>query len=89
MEVIFSSSYDEKNPPENVFDHSKKTFFASTGILPQEIWIQFEPVKIVNGVNLTGYGIKKYQSIHVKMILLILLNKVNNLKYLIQMDYKV
>ena len=58
-EVIFSSSYDEKNPPENVFDQSKKTFFASTGMFPQEICIQFEPVKIVNSVNVTGYGIKK------------------------------
>ena len=59
MEVIFSSSYDEKNPPENIFDGSKKTFFSSTGMFPQEINIQFEPFKIVNSVSLTGYGIKK------------------------------
>ena len=59
MEVIFSSSYDEKNPPENIFDNSKKTFFSSTGMFPQEINIQFEPFKIVNSVSLTGYGIKK------------------------------
>ena len=58
-EVIFSSSYDEKNPPENIFDQSKKTFFASTGMFPQEICIQFEPLKIVNSVNVTSYGIKK------------------------------
>ena len=59
MEVIFSSSYDEKNPPDNIFDGSKKTFFSSTGMFPQEINIQFEPFKIVNSVSLTGYGIKK------------------------------
>ena len=59
MEVIFSSSYDEKNPPENIFDISKKTFFSSTGMFPQEINIQFDPFKIVNSVSLTGYGIKK------------------------------
>ena len=60
MEVIFSSSYDEKNPPENIFDTStKKTFFSSTGMFPQEICVQFEPFKIVNNVSLTGYGIKK------------------------------
>ena len=59
MEVIFSSSYDEKNPPENIFDNSKKTFFSSTGMFPQEINIQFEPFKIVNSVSLSGYGIKK------------------------------
>ena len=59
MEVLFSSSYDEKNPPENIFDNNKKTFFSSTGMLPQEINIQFEPFKIVNSVSLTGFGIKK------------------------------
>ena len=60
MEVIFSSSYDEKNPPENIFDTStKKTFFSSTGMFPQEICVQFDPFKIVNNVSLTSYGIKK------------------------------
>ena len=59
MEVIFSSSYDEKHPPENIFDNNKKTFFSSTGMFPQEICVQFEPFKIVNNVSLTGYGIKK------------------------------
>ena len=58
-EIIFSSSYDEKNPPENIFDSSKKTFFSSTGMYPQEICIQFDPFKIVKNVNVTGYGIKK------------------------------
>ena len=58
-EVIFSSSYDEKNPPENIFEQSKKKFFSSTGMYPQEICIQFEPVKKVNSVNVTSYGIKK------------------------------
>ena len=58
-EVIFSSSYDEKHPPENIFDSSKKTFFSSTGMYPQEICIQFEPVKVISNVNVTGYGIKK------------------------------
>ena len=59
MEVIFASSYDEKHPPENIFDNNKKTFFSSTGMFPQEICVQFEPFKIVNNVSLTGYGIKK------------------------------
>ena len=59
MEVIFSSSYDEKYPPENIFDNKKKTFFTSTGMYPQEICVQFEPFKIVTNVTITGYGIKK------------------------------
>ena len=59
MEIIFASSYDEKHPPENIFDNNKKTFFSSTGMFPQEICIQFEPFKIVNNVSITGSGIKK------------------------------
>ena len=59
MEVIFASSYDEKHPPENIFDNSKKTFFSSTGMFPQEICVQFEPFKIVKNVSITSHGIKK------------------------------
>ena len=58
-EVIFSSSYDEKHPPEDIFDQSNKTFFSSTGMFPQEICIQFDPIKVVNRVTLTCYGVKK------------------------------
>ena len=58
-EVIFTSSYDEKHPPEDIFDPSNKTFFSSTGMFPQEICIQFEPIKVVNRVTLTCYGVKK------------------------------
>ena len=46
-EVIFASSYDEKNPPSNIFSSNKKEFFSSTGMLPQELCIQFEKEKIV------------------------------------------
>ena len=59
MEVIFSSSYDDRNPPTNIFTNNKKEFFSSTGMFPQEITIQFETTKNVNKVNLISYGIKK------------------------------
>ena len=52
MEVIFSSSYDDRNPPTNIFTDNKKDFFSSTGMFPQEITIQFETSKTVNKVNL-------------------------------------
>ena len=58
-EIIFSSSYDEKNPPENIFDMSNKKFFTSTGMFPQEICIQFDNPKPVNSVGIVSYGIKK------------------------------
>ena len=58
-EIIFSSSYDEKNPPENIFDNSNKKFFSSTGMFPQEICIQFDNPKPVKSVGVVSYGIKK------------------------------
>ena len=58
-EIIFSSSYDEKHPPENIFDSSTKKFFTSTGIFPQEICIQFDNPKPISAVSITSYGIKK------------------------------
>ena len=58
-EVIFSSSYDDRNPPTNIFTNNKKEFFSSTGMFPQEITIQFETTKNISKVNLISYGIKK------------------------------
>ena len=60
-EVILASSYDEKNPPSNIFSSNKKEFFSSTGMFPQELCIQFETEKIVKGVSITSYGIKKVE----------------------------
>ena len=58
-EIIFSSSYDDKNPPSNIFTSNKKEFFSSTGMFPQEITIQFNTLQNINKVNITSYGIKK------------------------------
>ena len=58
-ELIFSSSYDEKHPPENILTPSKDKFFSSTGMFPQEICIQFDSVKPVKSLDITSYGIKK------------------------------
>ena len=58
-EIIFSSSYDEKHPPENILNPSKDKYFTSTGMFPQEICIQFETVKSVKSVTIVSYGIKK------------------------------
>ena len=58
-EIIFSSSYDEKNPPENILNPSKNKYFTSTGMFPQEICIQFDNIKTIKSVSLISYGIKK------------------------------
>ena len=58
-QILFSSSWDEKNPPENILSPNKDKFFSSTGMFPQEICIQFDSVKPVNSVGISSYGIKK------------------------------
>ena len=58
-EIIFSSSYDEKNPPENILNPSKDKYFTSTGMFPQEICIQFDSIRTVKSIGLVSYGIKK------------------------------
>ena len=60
-EVIFASSYDEKNPPSNIFSSNKKEFFSSTGMFPQELCIQFDTEKIVKGITINSYGIKRVE----------------------------
>ena len=58
-QILFSSSWDEKNPPENILSPNKDKFFSSTGMFPQEICIQFDSVKPINSVGISSYGIKK------------------------------
>ena len=57
-EIIFSSSYDDKYPPENIFN-SSSNFFTTTGMFPQEICLQFKKNNSIHSVNLSAYGIKK------------------------------
>ena len=70
-EVIFASSYDDRNSPSNIFTSNKKEFFASTGMFPQEITIQFETIKNISKINLVSYGIKKVKLKHVKVLLFV------------------
>ena len=58
-EIIFSSSYDEKYPPENILDNQKNKYFISTGMYPQEICLQFNENRSINSINLNAFGIKK------------------------------
>nr|XP_021523471.1 intraflagellar transport protein 25 homolog isoform X2 [Aotus nancymaae]XP_021523472.1 intraflagellar transport protein 25 homolog isoform X2 [Aotus nancymaae]XP_021523473.1 intraflagellar transport protein 25 homolog isoform X2 [Aotus nancymaae]XP_021523474.1 intraflagellar transport protein 25 homolog isoform X2 [Aotus nancymaae]XP_021523475.1 intraflagellar transport protein 25 homolog isoform X2 [Aotus nancymaae] len=40
-EVILATSSDEKHPPENIIDGNPDTFWATTGMFPQEFIICF------------------------------------------------
>ena len=59
--VVFSSSYDEKNSPNNIFTSNNKEFFSTTGMFPQELCIQFDTIKNLNKINIKSYGIKKIE----------------------------
>lgn len=60
-EVIFSSSYDEANKPNNIFISNRGEFFSSTGMYPQELCVQFETERIVKTIAIASYGIKKIE----------------------------
>jgi hypothetical protein len=57
-DVVFSSSYDDKHPPQNILINNKE-FWSSTGLFPQEILLQLDRPTSVSSVNISSYGIKK------------------------------
>ena len=58
-EIIFSSSFDDKHSSENILNPDKKLFWSSTGLFPQEIFVQLQIEKILNSLSFSSYGIKK------------------------------
>lgn len=58
-EVLFSSSFDDKFPPQSILENNNSTLWVSTGLYPQEIFIQLENEKLINSANISSYGIKK------------------------------
>jgi heat shock protein beta-11 len=59
VDVLFSSSFDEKYSPLNVLDSSNKIFWTSTGMYPQELILSLDIERTVNSINVIGYNIKK------------------------------
>ncbi len=58
-ETIFSSSFDDKHGTETILNPDKKTFWSSTGLFPQEIFIQLQQEKTLSSITITSYGVKK------------------------------
>jgi|LauGreDrversion4_2_1035121.scaffolds.fasta_scaffold473962_1 hypothetical protein len=58
MEVLFSSSYDDKFPPTAIFN-SKKDFWTTTGLFPQEMVIQLDTARSIKSISLSSYALKK------------------------------
>jgi heat shock protein beta-11 len=57
-EVLFSSSFDDKFQPQNIFNNSKD-FWTSTGLYPQELIIQIDSAKSINSINISCFAVKK------------------------------
>lgn len=59
VDILFSSSFDEKYSPLNVLESNSKIFWTSTGMYPQELILSLDSEKTVNSINVIGYNIKK------------------------------
>ena len=57
-EIIFASSFDNKFQPQNVFANNKE-FWSTTGLLPQEIIIQFDAPRTISSASLSCFAVKK------------------------------
>jgi len=58
-EVIFGSSFDDKHGIDCIMNPDKKQFWSSTGLFPQELFIQLQQEKMLSSLSITSYGIKK------------------------------
>ena len=59
LEVIFSTSYDDRHPPNNILNTNNSMFWASTGLYPQEIVLSLKEAKALSEFNIKGFNIKK------------------------------
>merc|ERR1719181_355393 len=60
--VVVSTSYDERHPPENIIDGNPRSFWATTGLYPQEFIIQLDNLYDVGVVKLNRHSSIVYLS---------------------------
>eukprot|EP00047_Mylnosiga_fluctuans_P019475 m.82865 g.82865 ORF g.82865 m.82865 type:complete len:140 (+) comp8140_c0_seq2:1166-1585(+) len=58
-QVVFATSWDKQHPPENVLDGNDKTFWATTGLYPQELHITFPANTKLVLIEVRCAGVKK------------------------------
>ena len=55
LDLFYATSLDSEHPPMNVVDNDETTFWATTGLFPQEIVMQFKnPAQITRVTTITG-----------------------------------
>jgi heat shock protein beta-11 len=57
-EIIFSTSYDDRNPAQNVLTNDS-SFWSTTGLFPQEIVIQLQSEKSMSSITIESFAVKK------------------------------
>jgi heat shock protein beta-11 len=57
-EIIFSTSYDDRHPPQNVLNNDSD-FWISSGLYPQELVIQLQVEKAINSITIESFATKK------------------------------
>jgi heat shock protein beta-11 len=58
-----ATSWDSSHPPDNVLDGDERTFWATTGMFPQEIVVTLGAVSDVSQVRIVSVGLRRI-SIH-------------------------
>ncbi|XP_071952688.1 intraflagellar transport protein 25 homolog [Antedon mediterranea] len=57
-QVVLATSSDENHPPENMLDGSLQTFYATTGMFPQEFVISFQSLMNINKIKIHSLNVK-------------------------------
>jgi len=57
-EILFSSSYDDTHPPQNILTNNKE-FWTCTGLYPQELCIHLDSTRNINSVSISSFGVKQ------------------------------
>ncbi|XP_048759158.1 intraflagellar transport protein 25 homolog [Ostrea edulis] len=57
-QVVLATSSDGNYPPENIIDGDQETFWASTGLFPQEFIITFPSMMSIQRIEIACYNVK-------------------------------
>eukprot|EP00051_Salpingoeca_urceolata_P010641 m.130481 g.130481 ORF g.130481 m.130481 type:complete len:140 (-) comp16790_c0_seq1:78-497(-) len=58
-QLSFATSWDPAHPPENCLDEDPSTFWASTGLFPQELIITFPQPTTISSLRTKTNSVKK------------------------------
>ncbi|PVD23714.1 hypothetical protein C0Q70_16987 [Pomacea canaliculata] len=58
-QIVLSTSSDENHPPENIIDGLDETFWATTGLYPQEVIIRFKSPINISSVAISCFNVQK------------------------------